>query len=74
MNYHELTRGEFWLDSVEFLLSDPPYNDLDGYEDGNYGHDVLIPFDKEDSAALCMAVMKPGPHGHLFCFIQQFCQ
>lgn len=64
---HKLAHGKYFLDSVDLLVSDPPYNVRNGHEDTNKRYNVLNFEDMKDEVALCKGLMRPGAGKHLFC-------
>lgn len=74
MDEHELRNGESFLNSVDLLFSDSPYDDRSGLKSINFHYEVLTVETMPDAVAFGKRVMESSAQGHLFCSAIQFGQ
>ena len=59
-------------ESVDLVLTDPPYNVRREGTRHNADYDTFTPEDIAELCSLCKIAMKPGAQGIIFCSFQQF--
>ena len=69
---HEATKGETLEDSVQLILTDPPYNIRRQLNAENSNYDVLTVHDMNDIVTQVSSMLLRGGHGHIFCASLQF--
>lgn len=69
---HKAGFGEELVESVDYVLCDPPYNATCQSELEHISHDMLGRNAVEHFCALVKKLIKPGGHSHVFCSALQF--
>lgn len=69
---HDMMTLRILRGTVDFVLTDPPYNVRRKVNTENSEHDKFSFGDMQKISGLLGEVMKPGAHGHVFCSTLQF--
>lgn len=69
---HEVHYGEYLVDAVHLVVTDPPYNLRQIREDRQSSFDKFSIVDMKELVSFRHEVMNLGRYGHMFCTALQF--